>query len=212
MRYQDLMQPRQPTVKETREGLEVSIEEFVSKNKSMQVFDADLAPRGILALLLKVENNGTRTYSIDEHAISVYLDTETLPSISGEKAASQAANSEYVGKALFWTMVTSPFAGPIAIAASAGHTRAVNKRIEEYFETMSFNYSVLKPNQYDAGFLYFKLPSGMKKLENLRIEVAPSEEETDNRLSYKLLLPVLDISAAASAPQPPADTKADNPP
>jgi hypothetical protein len=52
----------------------------------------------------------------------------------------------------------------------------------------------------------------MKKLENLRIEVAPSEEETDNRLSYKLLLPVLDISAAASAPQPPADTKADNPP
>jgi hypothetical protein len=109
-------------------------------------------------------------------------------------------------------MVTSPFAGPIGTVASAGHTRAVNKRIEEYFETMSFNYSVLKPNQYAAGFLYFKLPSGMKKLENLRIEVAPSEEETDNRLSYKLLLPVLDISAAASAPQPPADTKADNPP
>jgi hypothetical protein len=62
--------------------------------------------------------------------------------------------------------MTGYFAVPIRTAASAGHTRAVNKRIEEYFEAMSFNYSVLKPNQYATGFLYFKLPSGMKKLKN----------------------------------------------
>jgi hypothetical protein len=62
--------------------------------------------------------------------------------------------------------MTGYFAVPIGTAASAGHTRAVNKRIEEYFEAMSFNYSVLKPNQYATGFLYFKLPSGMKKLKN----------------------------------------------
>src|SRR5215467_2330630 len=55
MRYQDLMRPRQPTVKETQEGLELSIEEFASKNKSQQAFDADIAPYGILALLLKAE-------------------------------------------------------------------------------------------------------------------------------------------------------------
>ena len=200
MRYQDLMRPRQPTVKETQEGLEVSIEEFASKDKSMLAFDADLAAHGILALLLKVENNGTQTYSIDEQAISAYLGTETLPLISGEKAASQGANSEYVGKALVWTVLTAPIAGPIGIAASAAHTRAVNKRIEEYFETMSLNYAVLKPNQYAAGFLYWKLPEGKTKLENLRVEATPYEEETGTRLFYKLAIPTLDVSRAASPP------------
>jgi len=42
-------------VKATQEGLELSIEEFASKNKSQQAFDADIAPYGILALLLKAE-------------------------------------------------------------------------------------------------------------------------------------------------------------
>ena len=100
MRYQDLTRPRQPTVKETQEGLEISVEEFASKNKSLEAFDADVAPYGILALLLKVENNGMQTYRIEEHTVSVYLGNESLPSISGGRAASQGANSEYVGKAL----------------------------------------------------------------------------------------------------------------
>src|ERR1043166_6706310 len=185
MRYQDLMRPRQPTIKENQEGLEVSVEEFASKDKAMQAFDADLAPRGILALLLKVENNGTQTYSIDEQAISVYWDTEILVSIPGEKAASQAANSEYVGKALGWTMLAgplAPFAWPLTIGGSAAHTASVNKRIEEHFRDMSFNSAVLKPNQYAAGFLYFKLPAETKKLESLRVEAIASEKETGKEL------------------------------
>jgi hypothetical protein len=201
MSYQDLMRPRQSTVKDTQEGLEVSIEEFVSKDKSMKAFDADLAPNDILALLLKVENNGTQTYRIDEHALSVYLGNEALPSVSGKRAASQAADSEYVGKALGWTVATGPFAPfvwPLTIGGSASHTAAVNKRIEEHFESISFNYSVLKPNQYTAGFLYFQLPPGVKKLENLRVETALSEEGTGNRLYYTLLLPALDRSGTVA--------------
>ena len=200
MRYQDLTQHREFTVKESQEGLEVSVEEFVSKNKSVQAFDADLATHGILALLLKVQNNGTRTYSIGEQTISASLGTESLPLVSGKKAASQAADSEYVGKALFWTLMAGVYAGPIAAAASAAHTRAVNERIEEYFDTMSFNYSVLKPNQSAAGFLYFQLPKGTKKLENLRVEATPFEDGTADQLSYKLVLPTLDISGAAATP------------
>ena len=61
LQYQDLMRPRQPTVKETQQGLEVSIEEFASKNKSQQAFDADIARFGILALLFKAENGGVKT-------------------------------------------------------------------------------------------------------------------------------------------------------
>ena len=52
----------------------------------------------------------------------------------------------------------------------------------------------------------------MKKLENLRIEAAPSEQGTDNRLLYKLLLPALDISAAAPAPQSAVSTSTDSQP
>jgi hypothetical protein len=203
LQYQDLMRPRQPTVKETQQGLELSIEEFASKNKSQQAFDADVARYGILALLFKAENGGTKTYGIQERTISVYLGDESLPLISGEKAASQGANSEYVGKAVGWTLLTGPFAmflWPATIAGSAAHTSAVNRRIEQHFESMRFNDAVLKPNQSAAGFLYFKLPAGVDKLEKLRVEATPSEEGTGDRLSYKLILPTLDLSGAVVAP------------
>ena len=200
-----MTKPRQPTVKETQDGLEVSVEEFASKTKSQQAFDADIALAGILALLVRVENGGTQNYRVQETAVSAYLGTEALPPLAGEKAAAQGANSEYVGKALGWTALAGPFAiflWPATIAGSASHTASVNRRIEQHFESMRFNDSVLKPNQSAAGFLYFKLPSGAKKLENLRVEVTPSEEQTGKQLSYKFSLPTLDLSGAVPAPPP----------
>lgn len=196
------MRPRQPTAKEVQEGLEISIEEFASAAKSQQAFDADIARYGILALLLKVENNGTQNYRVQERAVSVYLGNESLPSISGEKAASQGANSEYAGKALGWTVLTGPFAillWPATIAGSAAHTASVNRRIEQHFESMRFNDALLRPNQSTAGFVYFKLPSGIKRLENLRVEVAPVDEQTAKQFSYSLPLPTLDLSGTVSS-------------
>ena len=203
LRYQDLLRPRQPTVMQVQEGLEVSIEEFATAKKSQQAFDADVAPYGILPLLLKVNNGGTQSYRLREHEVNVYLGNESLASLSGERAAGQSANSEYAGKALGWTVLTGPFAillWPATIAGSASHTAAVNRRIEQHFESLKFNDSLLKPNQSAAGFLYFKLPAGIKRLENLRVEVTPSEEQSAKRLSYSLSLPALDLSAAVSAP------------
>jgi hypothetical protein len=203
LRYQDLMRPRQPTAKQEQEGLEVSIEEFATAQKSLQAFDADIAPYGILPLLLKVNNGGSQSYRLREHEVNVFLGNESLASISGDKAASQSANSEYAGKALGWTVATGPFfilLWPATIAGSASHTAAVNRRIEQHFESMRFNDSLLRPNQSAAGFLYFKLPSGIKRLENLRVEVTPSEEQTAKRLSFSLSLPTLDMSSAVSSP------------
>jgi hypothetical protein len=134
MRYQDLSRPRQPTAKQILEGLDVSVEEFASANKSRQAFDADIAPNGILALLLKIENNGSQTYKIQENIVSAYLGNQLLGSLGGETAAGQSANSEYAGKALGWTVATGPFAillWPVTIGASAAHTAAVNRRIEQ---------------------------------------------------------------------------------
>ena len=72
LRYSDLTKPREPTVKQTQERLEVSIEEFASKDKSEQAFGADIARRGVLALLLRLENGGTETYRVREAGVGTY--------------------------------------------------------------------------------------------------------------------------------------------
>lgn len=202
LRYQDLNRPRQPTVKQTQAGLDVSLEEFVTGKKSRQAFDADVAPNGILALLLKIENNGTQTYKIPEHVISAFLDNEPLAMIGGEKAASDSANSEYAGKALGWTVAAGPFAillWPVTIGASAAHTASTNRRIEQHFESLRFSDALLKPNQTAAGFLYFKLPSNVRRLEKLRVDIGPSEEISGNKLAFNLQLPIIDLTASEDA-------------
>jgi len=202
LRYQDLTRPRQPTVKEVKQGLEVSVEEFASQRKSRQAFDADVAPSGILPLLLKIENNGTQTYRIPEYAVTAYLGNEKLGIVGGENAAGESANSEYAGKALGWTLAAGPFAillWPVTIGASAAHTASVNRRIEQHFESLRFNDALLKPNQTAAGFMYFKLPRGVSKLEKLRLEVSPSEENSSNKLEFILPLPTIDLSGALVA-------------
>jgi hypothetical protein len=201
LRYQDLLRPRQPTVKQVQEGLEVSIEEFATTKKSHQAFDADLAPNGILPLLIKVENGGTQTYRLREQDVNVYFGNDLLPTLSGEKAAGQSAHSEYAGKALGWTVLTGPFAillWPATIAGSASHTAAVNRRIEQHFESISFNDALLKPNQSSAGFLYFKLPNGIQRLQNLKVEVTPADEQSATRLTYSLMIPTLELSSSVS--------------
>ncbi len=206
MRYQDLMRPRQPSAKKVQEGLEVSVEEFASPKKSLQAFDADIALHGVLAFLLRVENNGAETYRIQENAVSVYLGDQSLSSLSGDQAATEGANSEYAGKALGWTVATGPFAillWPATIAGSAAHTASVNRRIEQHFESMRFSDALLKPNQTAAGFLYFKLPDDRGiVLENLRVVVTPSEELSGRRLSYDFDIPPLDLSRPSSHPAP----------
>ena len=58
-------------------------------------------------------------------------------------------------------------------------------------------------NQSGAGFLYFNLPAGVKKLENLRVEATPSQHGTADRPSYKFVLPTLDLSGAVATPPKP---------
>lgn len=202
MRYQDLMRPRQPTTKQTIDGLDISVEEFASERKSRQAFDADLAPNGLLAVLLKVENNGSQTVRIQENMVSAYFADQLLGSLGGDMAANQSANSEYAGKALGWTLAAGPFAvllWPVTIGASAAHTASVNRRIEQHFESLRFNDALLKPNQTAAGFLYYKLPDGTKRLENLRLEVISTVADSGEKSKFNLTLPTIDLSAPVSA-------------
>jgi len=200
-RAQDMTGPRQPTAKKVQQGLDVSVEEFVTPEKSRQAFDADIAPYGILALLIRVENGGNDNYRIQRDHIKAFLGEQSLSPLLGKQAAGEAANREYVGKALGWTVATGPFAillWPVTIAGSASHTRSVNRRIEQHFESLSFTDALLRPNQVAAGFAYFKLPDGVKKLQNLTVQVEASNEQNGNKITSKLSLPTLELSGSVS--------------
>ncbi len=97
-----------PTVSQVKAGLEVSLEEFVSANKSRRAFDADIASKGVLPLLLRVENNGAREYKVDRNEVKAFLDGQALAPIYGYEAAKEGATREYVGKALINTAMLGP--------------------------------------------------------------------------------------------------------
>jgi len=196
-----------PTSKGVQEGLEVSLEEYVSANKSRHAFDADIASNGILPLLLRVENQGTKQYIVRRDQVRAFLNGQALPPIYGKEAAKQGAARDYVGKAIVNTVLWGPLAlyfGLPSIVASVAHTQSVNKDIEQHFESLEFSDTILKPEDTAVGFVFFELPGSMKRLENLTVEVTVEadayEEQREKQLAYKFPFPMLEVSNLAFRP------------
>lgn len=210
----------QSTVKEVQGGLEVSVEEFVSANKARQVFDADVASYGVLALGVRVENKGTENYGVQKNEIKAFLSGQPLFLLSGTQAADQITTTEY-RKALTKDIIAAPLAigGAIFILAysffmaiftgTSGPTEGaypptsgeygcwtavciVNNEVELHFERLALADILVKPNEAKAGFLYFKLPHKVQKLEGVTIEMNTSDGKSGKQLAYKLSLPALD--------------------
>lgn len=197
LRLQELNAPRQPTAKATQEGLEVSVEEFVTHDKSLMAFDADLSSYGVAALLVKVENSGSEKYVAKRDDIRVFLDGQPLTPLTAREAATEAATSEYVGKALGWTLAAGPFAmilWPVTIGASTIHTQGVNKRVIQYFEGTKYQDSLVSPKQTAIGFVYYKVPDRVNRLENFVVEAEATGETSAKKLSYRFTLPPLQLS------------------
>lgn len=212
LHYQDIIKGRQPTVSETREAMEVSVEEFVTAQKSLQAFDADVAPNGVLALLLRIENMSKGFYRLPRNNIKAYLGERPLVALSGKDAANQAATREYAGKAIASTVAAGPFAIlwlGLPTVASLSHTHSINKKIEQHFGGLEFPDTLLRPNKAVAGFVYFKLPDNVKTLENLTLEVEPLEEKSEKQLSLRFSLPTLELSSPilTSATERPQEAK-----
>lgn len=72
--------------------------------------------------------------------------------------------------------------------------QAVNRRIQQHFESLQFNDALLRPNQVTVGFLYFNLSESSKSLDNLVVELSTSEERSGKELFYRLSLPSLNPS------------------
>ncbi len=207
LRSPDLGMGGLPTVKDLREGLEVSLEEYVSANKSRRAFNAEIASYGVLPLLLRVENNGAREYKVNRSEIKAFLGGQALQPIYGYEAAKQGASREYVGKALINTAMWGPLGmlfGLPTIVASASDTREVNKKIEQHFENMEFTGAMVKPNETIAGFVYFGFPGRSKQLENLTVELTVEangfEERNGKQLGYHFSFPTLAGSGPAYSP------------
>jgi len=52
LRLHDFLGDRPPTVRAELDNLEITIEEFVSEEKSRQAFDADITAQGVIRILL----------------------------------------------------------------------------------------------------------------------------------------------------------------
>jgi len=189
LRLQDLQKPRQPTARSLQDDVEVSVEEFLSPAKSEMMFDADLTDYGVAALLVRVENNASDRYSALRDNIRASINGQPLTPLAPRAAADQAATSEYVGKALGWTLVAGPLLAPVAIGASAVHTHGVNKKIEAYFEAAGFQDALLGPKQNTLGFVYFKLADGVKRPESLSVDAEVIQDGTGKKLDYKFDIP-----------------------
>jgi len=190
-----------PTVKQVQAGLEVSIEEFASANKSRRAFDADIASHGVLPLLLRVENRGGRHYRVDRNEVRAFLDGQALPPIYGYEAAKESAKRDSVGRALVNTAMLGPLAmyfWPVTMGLSAQHTKNINQHIERHFENMEFSGAMLQPGETASGFVYYRLPNSSEQLKNLTVEITVEgngyEERRSNKLAYKFVFPTLGIS------------------
>jgi hypothetical protein len=197
MRLQALNQPRQPTARFAQDGLEVSVEEFITPEKSQKMFDTNLASSRVLPIFVRVENSGGEKFSLRSSDIKASLKGQPLNQLAPKDAADQAATSEYVGKALGWTLATGPFAillWPVTMGASAVHTRGVNKRIEAYFDGTSYQDALVSPRQNTFGFVYFKIEDKMDRLDGLVIEAEATGDQSGKKLSYKFPLPPIQMS------------------
>jgi len=100
------------------------------------------------------------------------------------------------GRALGWTLATGPFAllfAPLTLVASSAHTNSVNQKIGQHFGAIEFPDALVRRDESVSGFVYFKLPFRLQRLENLTLEIEPVEDATEQKLSYRFNLPAFDI-------------------
>jgi hypothetical protein len=192
MRYQDLLKDHRPTATQSHAGLEISAEEFVSADKARKVFDADVMSHGLLAVFLRASNKGAANYRLWGRDAKAFLGDQQLPLLRGIDAADLAGTRNAAGNAAAWAAATGPlfiFFGPAAIAGSGMHSSSVNRDIEHHFDNLEFGNVLLRTNQVMGGFLYFRVPDGFK-LQNVRIEIPASEDDSPTRSEIRLTLPI----------------------
>jgi hypothetical protein len=196
----DMTKNRLPTAKKVQAGVEVSIEEFFTPNKSRRAFDADIGSQGILPILVRIENKGSEIYRVQQNQVRAFLEDQQLPPLYAHEAATHGASRDYVWNSLVNTAAMGPLAiyfGVAGLGFTASQGRSINAKVEHHLEALELQDSLLKPDDTAAGFVYFHLPPSTKRLERLIVEVNldvdPSAQENAKTLHYRLPLPIVEI-------------------
>jgi hypothetical protein len=201
---------RTPTVRRIVSDLEITLEEFVSADKSREVFDADLADYGVLALLISVANNSTNEYTVERGAFRAFLDAEALTPLGAKDAAAQSTARVFEmrlrGQNIAYGLLTLNPAGLVVVgshllgclgnpACSFNQERerrndAIEydrKNIPLHFEKLEFRDALLAPGGKAAGFVYFKLPGTADNLlDRITLEMIATDRHHGTQASYHL--------------------------
>jgi hypothetical protein len=190
--------PRLPTARAVQAGVEVSIEEFVSSQKSRRAFDADMGPSGVLPMLVHVENKSGQDYRLERSGIRAMWNGQPLANIHGLDAAEIGALRNPAWNALVNTAAMGPLAiyfGVLAIAGSASQTQKINRQIEHHFEQMELAGRVLKPGDTATGFVFFRTPGNLGNSDGLTLDITLEPEllgdHTGKSLVYRFAMPAL---------------------
>ena len=184
--------PRLPTAKEGRGGVEVAIEEYFSSHKSRRAFDADLGAKGVLPLLVHIENRSGQEFRVERRNILASLNGQPLAAIHGIEAADIGALRNPAWNALVNTAAMGPLAmffGVGVIAGSASQTQKINRQIEQHFERVELTDRIVKANETAISFVFFKMLPGATSLDPTIIEMTldaePVEGYPARQLAYR---------------------------
>jgi hypothetical protein len=202
------LNPSGPNVKKAVEGdLILYVEEYATPEKSERAFDANLAPEGVLPILVSLENNGREPYAVRAADFTIRGDKQAK-ALTPEEAATKAQRSA-VGRALGWSLIVPIISIPVAVAASAIHTNSVNQQIVRDFGAKGFPDGVVMPNKEWSGFLFFELENGRKDLTGLILEFTAKNGATAETVTVTVPLPEATFTAVPTASQQEVEKSSD---
>jgi hypothetical protein len=203
---------RTPTAKAVHDELEISVEEFVSKEKSREFFDADLAAYGVLALLVTLVNSGSHDYLIERDTIRAFLDGKPLVRLLAKEAADSSTALEFDKRVraqdiAYGILILNP-AGIVVFVShwldclgkpECNLTQEREKRktaieydrehIPPHFEKMELKDTPLPAGQKTEGFVYFKFPDDSDKpLDKITLELISRNPHSGKQTEYKIPL------------------------
>jgi hypothetical protein len=176
--------------KQIKGDLCVWIEEYATPEKCEKIFDTNLFEKGVVPLLISIQNNGQHPYEVKSTDIIIREGDTSAKILTPEEAATKAKRSA-IGRALGWSMIVPIISIPIAVAASADHTSKVNKRIVQDFAMKGFHDGVIMPNKDLSGFLFFELKKERKDLSGLNLEMVAKNQLTGEVITITSPLPNL---------------------
>lgn len=169
-------------------GGEISlyVDEYATESKSKKAFDSNLAGKGVLALLVRVVNNGQEPCEIAVRDFVVRDASSTLRRIPPEEAAGKVKLNA-AARAIGWSLIVPIVAIPVAASMSVHDTNKKNARMKEDFAASVIQDGTIPAYGEQTGFLFYDI-TGRKDLRGL--ELAMTARNSTTRATITVVAPL----------------------